>query len=337
MDGHFRVRPWGLVRLAIGVVVAAVIAVVVVRNLGGENQPQASVPPPEPDHPATTTSHPSASPSKASRSHRPPPKPHQVKVPHLPYPLAKHSCIIYPPTKGHRHRTVFLDPGHGGHDPGTVGETSSGKTIHEKRLTLPVAKKTADRLRAHGYRVVLSRTADDDILQLPPKAFHGDLLTPKADHKEIAARIACANAAKADVLVSIHFNSFGDPSVGGAQTHYDGSRPFGKKNKQLATLLQNHIITAFHKAGWPVPDRGLRSEESDSGNALTEEGESYGHLFLLGPRKKGWNNHPSQMPGALVEPLFLSRPTEADVLVSDHGQRVLAKGIAKAITQFLQK
>ncbi len=39
------------------------------------------------------------------------------------------ACVEYPPTSGDRHLTVFLDAGHGGIDPGGVGETETGQTI----------------------------------------------------------------------------------------------------------------------------------------------------------------------------------------------------------------
>jgi hypothetical protein len=46
------------------------------------------------------------------------------------------ACVAFPPTGGNRHLTVFLDAGHGGIDPGAVGTTESGQTIHEADETL---------------------------------------------------------------------------------------------------------------------------------------------------------------------------------------------------------
>ena len=45
--------------------------------------------------------------------------------------------------------------------------------------------------------------------------------------------------------------------------------------------------------------------------ALTSQGAAYGHLMILGPALHGWFDNPSQMPGALCEPLFLTDPGEA--------------------------
>src|ERR1700722_16391360 len=45
--------------------------------------------------------------------------------------FAKGSCMALAPTHGDRHLTVFLDAGHGGRDPGGLGETQSGKSISD--------------------------------------------------------------------------------------------------------------------------------------------------------------------------------------------------------------
>ncbi len=39
--------------------------------------------------------------------------------------------LSFAPTSGHRGRTVFIDPGHGGPDPGAVGVTTTGRSVHE--------------------------------------------------------------------------------------------------------------------------------------------------------------------------------------------------------------
>jgi N-acetylmuramoyl-L-alanine amidase len=45
------------------------------------------------------------------------------------------SCVLLAPTEGDRHLTVFLDAGHGGIDPGAVGQTEAGQTVYEADLT----------------------------------------------------------------------------------------------------------------------------------------------------------------------------------------------------------
>lgn len=288
----------------------------------GKAPPQHHLKKAPPQHQATSTPPPSA-------------RPHQLHVTGIAGPLTPGSCLSLPPTHGDRSQTVFLDPGHGGHDPGTSGTTSNGTLLYEKTATLAVAKQASKALRADGYTVVMSHTRDSDVVKLPPSDFTGSLFTPHGDHLEILSRIACANAAHASVLVSIHFNSFPDTAVGGAETYYDTSRSFGKSNKRLAQLVQADLMMGFQAAGWAVPDRGTASQTDQSGGALTAEGESYGHLLLLGPHKAGWNDHPSTMPGVLTEPLFLTRPTEADIAASPQGQHVMGLALAHALETFL--
>ncbi|MDE3206740.1 MAG: N-acetylmuramoyl-L-alanine amidase, partial [Acidobacteriota bacterium] len=86
-----------------------------------------------------------------------------VPAPAGPHPVdaarfAPGACVLYPPTAADRHRTVFLDAGHGGPDPGAVGTTSSGVTVHEADLTLAVVLDAVPLLRAQGLTVVVSRT-----------------------------------------------------------------------------------------------------------------------------------------------------------------------------------
>jgi N-acetylmuramoyl-L-alanine amidase len=51
--------------------------------------------------------------------------------------------VAFPPTSGDRHKTVFLDAGHGGIDPGGIGEAESGETIYESDINLPIELDTA--------------------------------------------------------------------------------------------------------------------------------------------------------------------------------------------------
>src|SRR6202041_710597 len=75
--------------------------------------------------------------------------------------FASGACMSFPPTTGDRHTTVFLDAGHGGLDPGGVGETESGSQIEEADETLPVELDAMGLLRAKGFTVVVSRTKDE--------------------------------------------------------------------------------------------------------------------------------------------------------------------------------
>jgi N-acetylmuramoyl-L-alanine amidase len=231
---------------------------------------------------------------------------------------------------------VFLDAGHGGPDPGASGSTSAGVHVDEADLTLPVVLDAARILRADGYRVVVSRTADTSVARLgPDDVSGGGTLTLQGEHADTAARVTCANLAQAQALVSVHFNSFSDPSARGTLTTYDAVRSFAPASQRLADLVDNEVVTALDATGLSVPDRGVVTDDAVGAEALSPEAQAYGHLLLLGPAAPGWLDQPTAMPGALVEPLFLSNQAEAAVADSTSGQEAIASGITTAIDQFL--
>lgn len=229
-----------------------------------------------------------------------------------------------------------MDAGHGGLDHGTSGTTSSGNPVLEKTAALATAERLRTMLTASGYVVVLSRTKDSPVAALPPSDISGTTYTLAGIHTDIRTRVDCANAANADVLVSIHFNAFDDPSTGGAETFFDPDRSFATQNQSLADDVQSSLMASFAHQGWTaIPDRGVSPDNQGVGGAESSAASSYGHLYLLGPKKKGFNDHPSSMPGILVEPLFLTDPPEADIAASSRGQAAIARGLATGIEKFL--
>jgi len=252
------------------------------------------------------------------------------------------ACTAFPPTAGDRHTTVFLDAGHGGLDPGAVGSTSSGATVDEGTVTLPVELDAAALLRAHGYRVVVSRTTDSNVVRLAPVDLSGSELSLQGAHDDVAARDVCANLSGAAALVGIYFDSGASPADGGSVTTYDTARPFSAANLRLATLVQKDTLAAMNAQGWQIPDDGVQPDSvegslvpTSSTSALAEAAAHYGHVLLLGPADAGFFATPSEMPGALVEPLFVTDPFEGTLAASPSAQQVMAGGIARAVEQFL--
>lgn len=122
---------------------------------------------------------------------------------------------------------VFLDAGHGGHDPGALGND-----LREKDINLSVALKVGNILINHSVNVNYSRTTDVFV--------------------ELAERARKANNYNADIFVSLHCNAFDNPSAKGVETY---SYPGSSNGAKLAKLLQSSIVSS----GVYTVDRGTKT------------------------------------------------------------------------------
>jgi N-acetylmuramoyl-L-alanine amidase len=302
---------WRVATVVVALLVAGACTVFAVRSLA-----------------AAPTRHPGAAQPAPSQQASPSPGVRAID----PAIFSPSACMEYPPTSGDRHMTVFLDAGHGGIDPGGTGYTSSGAPVEESTINLPIELDTMALLRAKGYTVVVSRTQNTTVTQLTAGDVSGGIFTAAGSHNDVAARDVCANMADADVLVGIYMNA-GYEGNAGCVTGYDADRPFSADNLRLADLLQNDVLAAMNAQGWAIPDGGVMND-TGLGSAVSAQSEAYGHLMLLGPAEAGYFTTPSQMPGALIEPVFLTDPFEASIVASTQGQQVIAGGIAQAVEQY---
>jgi N-acetylmuramoyl-L-alanine amidase len=209
--------------------------------------------------------------------------------------------------------TVFLEAGHGG--PNYIGAANQG--LLEKDVNLDVSLRLAPLLTAAGYNVVLARSGDYTLGYFP-----ADTWENRRD--EIQRRVDVANAAQADILVSIHFNG-GPKYIGGLEVYYNPDRSFGSANWVLADYSRQGLINHIRATGYNVPDRGVKNDAGVGGCACNP------HSWVLGT-----NNgfRPSMMPGIIAEAMFLSNDYEAQLLWQPGIRQAVAEGYKAGIDSY---
>lgn len=121
-------------------------------------------------------------------------------------------------------KVIYIDPGHGGLDPGTVY-----KNIYEKDINLEICKKLQTILENEGAIVYLTRYGDYDL---------SNNYTNSRKKSDLNNRATIINNSGADIYISIHLNSINSSSWSGAQVFYDD---INTHNYDLALLMQEQL------------------------------------------------------------------------------------------------
>lgn len=187
---------------------------------------------------------------------------------------------------------VVVDAGHGGYDPGKVGVSG----VLEKDINLSIACKVRTILEKQGIDVIMTRSSDVDLCT------EGAVSKKSADMRK---RVEIMNASGAAIAVSIHQNSYTDPSPKGAQVFYYETSEQGKK---LADTLQNSIKAVVADDNHRVPKANC-------------------DYYIL---KK------VTCPVVIVECGFLSNPSEEMLLTEEDYQEKMAQGIANGIVEYMK-
>ncbi len=128
-------------------------------------------------------------------------------------------------------KTIVLDPGHGGSDPGAV----AGK-IQEKDLNLQVSKILKEMLEEAGLKVYMTRSEDKYV--------------------GLYTRADIANNLKADLFVSIHHNASPNTSAAGLMTlFYPSSGKQGMNGRKLAEIVQKNLVSTLKTRDWGIIER----------------------------------------------------------------------------------
>ena len=213
---------------------------------------------------------------------------------------------------------VFLDAGHGGKDPG-----ASHNGISERDITLDIARRVGRLLQNNGLEVRYSREKDRSL--------------------SLTERTRMANAAKADIFVSIHVNASQDSAVSGFECYY----------LDLASNTEAARLATVENAGSDKKLGDLNAVLTDFMlSARTQESRKLAHTlrqFALkrlsgeGAKDGGVKSAPfhvligTGMPAVLVELGYCSNKAEARKLANPSYRKALAEGIAEGITAYRDK
>ncbi len=239
-----------------------------------------------------------------------------------------------PPSDGFRFKTIVIDAGHGGKDPGAHGAYSS-----EKNVALAIAKKVQALLKLSmtDVNVVMTRSSDRFI--------------------ELNRRSEIANENNANLFVSIHCNS--SPEGTAKKAYKDGGvmllvYGYHRKEEQMEALRENssiYIEKDYKKnyAGYSETDpTGLivlntfmqkyRKQSILFGELLNKEFVDSDGRKSFGVKEQGVLvlAH-SAMPAVLVETGYINNPREEKYLNSKSGQDEIAHSIVRAIKAYRQK
>jgi len=210
--------------------------------------------------------------------------------------------ILRPPgnSPGIKVKTICIDPGHGGNDPGyQVGSND------EKKFTLLLAQEVRGQLRTAGFKVVLTRTTDVKI--------------PLEERTEVARR------AGADLFISVHFNAsetarnevkgteiFCCTPAGATSTNARGEgdtrwvvgNRYDEKNVLLAYQMQKSYVKNLG-----VEDRGMKRARFE---VLRE----------------------ATMPAILIEGGFMSHPVEGKKIYDPAYRKQMAHAIVEGVLAY---
>ena len=273
--------------------------------------------------PSPRNSKPSAKNSK-SRSVRPSgtdAKPDLVRPASVPQPTRDGQATLTR-TLGLKIGRIVIDPGHGGHDTGTIGPTG----LMEKDLCLDVALRLGKIIeqRLPGADVIYTRS-DDTFVPLEE-------------------RTNIANQAKADLFISIHANSSHDSGARGIETYYlnlkgsaEAMEVAARENATaqegvhdleslVKKIAQTEKIDESKEFAQDIQDSLAKRIQKNAKNFKNRGVRKAPFVVLIG----------ADMPSILTEISFLSNPPDEKLLKQPDQRQRVAEGLFQGISSYLQ-
>lgn len=239
-------------------------------------------------------------------------------------------------------KTVVIDPGHGGKDPGAPGKS---KSTAEKNIVLNISKLFGDKIKAEypDVKVVYTRSTDVFV--------------------ELKERANIAKRNNADLFISVHCNSSTNSKAFGASAHILGPKSNNPKNtsdyfeksKSVAQrensvmLLEDDYQTAYQDFDPNSPEAVISHSllwQANYGNSLLFAAEYDAQIHKAPYRVSNYTGihqdvfyllWATNMPAALLEVGFLSNPSDYAVLSTADGQEKIAKSLFNAFKSYKEK
>lgn len=219
-------------------------------------------------------------------------------------------------------KVIVIDPGHGGKDSGAVGNG-----FMEKEIVLTVSTQLAERLRAMGYTVHMTRSNDTFI--------------------ELKDRTKFANDKEADLFISIHANAVpktSDPNAAQGLETYFLSPGRSERAMRVAALENSEDMNEMGQYGKLSFLSFLNTEKIIASNKLAIDLQK-GMFFNLrkqfpNVRDNGVREAPfwvlvgAQMPAVLVEIGYISHPDEAARIADKKYQKWMVEGLLEGVTRY---
>lgn len=207
--------------------------------------------------------------------------------------------VLYPKRlPGNRKiRVIAIDAGHGGNDPGyQIGNHQ------EKKYTLLLAKEVQELLEAAGIKSVMTRRSD--------------LYVDRGERADLA------RAGKADLFVSLHYNTAADPSARGAETY--AVTPFGAESTNGGELT----LRSFPGNKFEAQSILLAYEVQRS---ITRSLD----LADRGVRRAGFEVlRKAAMPSILIESGFMSNSADSKKVFDEDHRKEMARAIVDGILAY---
>jgi N-acetylmuramoyl-L-alanine amidase len=216
---------------------------------------------------------------------------------------------------------IVIDPGHGGHDTGTIGPHG----LMEKDLCLDVALRLGQEIeeKLPGAEVVYTRK-DDTFIPLEQ-------------------RTAIANDAKADLFISIHANSSHDSAARGIETYYLNFAT-SEESMEVASRENAQAQESMHDLQDIIKKIARNEKIEESKELAADIQDSLSHRMQLvssGEKNRGVKKAPfvvligANMPSVLSEISFISNPSDEKMLRKTDQRQHVADGLYRGVVAYL--